>query len=136
MFCRNCGQEVSENAVACPKCGVPPRSQRKFCNQCGSATQPEQVMCVKCGVALGAGSGSKSKVAAGVLGILLGCLGIHKFYLGYTMEGIIMLLISVLTCGFGASVTAVIGIVEGIVYLTKTDEEFEATYVRGKRKWF
>jgi TM2 domain-containing membrane protein YozV len=80
--------------------------------------------------------GANKKVAAGLCGILLGGLGIHKFVLGYSTEGIIMLLITVLTCGFGAMVTGVIGLVEGIIYLTKSDEEFVRTYVQNKKGWF
>lgn len=83
-----------------------------------------------------AGSSDKSKVVAGVLGILLGALGIHKFYLGYNKEGIIMLLVSLLTFGFLAWVMSIIGLVEGIMYLMKTDAEFEATYVYGRKPWF
>ncbi len=80
--------------------------------------------------------GAEKKVVAGVLGIVLGCLGIHKFYLGYKTAGIIMILITVLTCGMGGSIIGIIGIVEGIIYLTKTDEEFVATYINGKKEWF
>jgi TM2 domain-containing membrane protein YozV len=76
------------------------------------------------------------KVLAGILGILLGSLGIHKFVLGYTKEGVIMLLITVLTCGLGSIVTGVIGLVEGIIYLTKSDEEFVQTYQVGRKGWF
>jgi len=79
---------------------------------------------------------SGKKVPAGILAILLGGLGIHKFYLGYTNAGLIMLLVSVLTCGVGASVMGVIGLVEGIIYLTKSDEEFDQIYVEGKKEWF
>lgn len=78
----------------------------------------------------------KSKVTAGLLGIFLGALGIHKFYLGYQKEGLIMLLVSLLTCGFGASVMGIIGLIEGIMYITKTDEEFNATYVDNQKTWF
>ena len=78
----------------------------------------------------------KSKVAAGILGILLGALGIHKFYLGYTSTGVIMLLVSILTLGFGAAIMGIIGLVEGIIYLTKSDEEFYYTYVENQKKWF
>ena len=78
----------------------------------------------------------KSKVAAGVLGILLGSLGIHKFYLGYTKEGIIMLVVSLLTAGVGATVMCIIGLIEGILYLTKSDEEFQEIYVNGQKGWF
>lgn len=81
-------------------------------------------------------NGSDKKILAGILGILLGGLGIHKFVLGYTKEGIIMLLISVLTCGFGAIVISVIGLVEGIIYLTKSDDEFVKTYVENSKGWF
>ena len=80
--------------------------------------------------------GSEKKLVAGLLGILLTCLGVHKFYLGYTKEGLIMLLVSVLTCGVAAPVMGVIGLVEGIIYLTKTDEEFVATYVPNRKGWF
>ncbi|WP_064966493.1 TM2 domain-containing protein [Tenacibaculum ovolyticum] len=76
------------------------------------------------------------KVLAGVLAIVLGALGIHKFILGYTKEGVIMLLGTVLTCGFGSMVTGIIGLVEGITYLTKTDEEFIDTYQVNQKGWF
>lgn len=73
------------------------------------------------------------KVVAGVLAILLGSLGIHKFILGYTQEGIIQLVIGVVTCG---TISSLIGLIEGIIYLTKTDEEFYQTYQVGKKGWF
>jgi TM2 domain-containing membrane protein YozV len=76
------------------------------------------------------------KVLAGVLAIVLGALGIHKFILGYTKEGVIMLLVTILTCGFGGMVTSIIGLVEGIIYLTKTDEEFIDTYQINQKGWF
>ena len=78
----------------------------------------------------------KEKLPAGLLAILLGYLGIHKFYLGYTREAMIVLLVTVLTCGLGASVMGTIGLVEGIVYLTRTDDEFTDTYVYGHKGWF
>lgn len=80
-------------------------------------------------------TGSK-RIAAGVCGILLGSLGVHKFILGYTKEGVIMLLITVLTCGFGSAVSGLIGLIEGIMYLVKSDTEFEETYVKNKKGWF
>ena len=73
------------------------------------------------------------KIAAGLLAILLGPLGIHKFLLGYTSEGIIWLLISVFTCGI---LTSLLGLIEGIIYLTKSDEEFYQTYQVDKKAWF
>ena len=79
---------------------------------------------------------SSKKVLAGIMGILFGGLGIHKFVLGYTTPGVIMLVVTVLTCGFGGFVMGVIGLIEGIIYLTKTPEEFQATYIAGRKEWF
>lgn len=71
------------------------------------------------------------KILAGVLGIVIGGLGIHKFVLGYTKEGILQILLNFL-CGAGS----IIGLIEGIIYLTKSDAEFYETYQRGHRPWF
>ncbi|AMW29339.1 TM2 domain-containing protein [Arthrospira platensis] len=79
---------------------------------------------------------NSKKIAAGVLGILLGGLGIHKFVLGYSTEGLIMLLSTLFTCGVAAVVVGVIGLIEGIIYLTKSDEEFLQTYMLNKKGWF
>jgi TM2 domain-containing membrane protein YozV len=81
-------------------------------------------------------AGPNKKIAAGICGILLGCLGIHKFILGYTGAGLTMLLITVLTCGVASPITGLIGFIEGIIYLTKSDEEFAQMYVRNKKAWF
>ena len=79
---------------------------------------------------------ASNKIAAGICGILLGSLGVHKFILGYTGAGLILLLVTLLTCGLGAIVTHLIGLIEGIIYLTKSDEEFVRTYIEGRREWF
>jgi TM2 domain-containing membrane protein YozV len=79
---------------------------------------------------------SSKKIAAAICAILLGSLGVHKFILGMTTPGLILLLITVLTCGFGAAVTSLIGIIEGIIYLTKSDEEFYQEYIVNKKPWF
>ena len=79
---------------------------------------------------------SSKKIAAGILGIMLGGLGIHKFVLGFVGPGLILLLVTVLTCGFAWPLTHIIGLVEGIVYLTKSDEEFYRTYIVERRQWF
>ena len=82
----------------------------------------------------------KDHVAAGLLAIFLGAFGVHKFYLGYNTQGFIMLAISILagifTIGLAAGVIWVIAIIEGVLYLTKTQSEFERIYVYGKREWF
>ena len=85
-------------------------------------------------------SGDNKKVIAGILAILLGAFGIHKFILGYNKEGIIMLVITivlgVVTCGMFAWVMSIIGLIEGIIYLTKSDADFYNTYQAGKKPWF
>lgn len=145
MFCRNCGKEVDEKAFACPGCGVPPRKGKKFCQHCGEGVEPEQVMCVKCGGkltgggALAVASGDKNKLVAGLLAIFLGAIGIHKFYLDDTKNAVIRIIVSLvgsLLFGLGPVAMSVVGLIEGILYLTKEDSEFEETYVRGSKAWF
>ena len=75
-------------------------------------------------------------IIAGIFGIFLGALGIHKFILGFTGTGFLMLLVSVASCLFAAPVVGLIGLIEGIIYLTKTDEEFYQIYVVEKKAWF
>jgi TM2 domain-containing membrane protein YozV len=82
------------------------------------------------------GADASKKVAAGICGILIGSLGIHKFVLGYTTEGAIMLAVSVLTCFIASPIMGIIGLIEGITYLTKSDREFIDTYVTAKKGWF
>ena len=79
---------------------------------------------------------SNKKLAAGLLAIFLGSLGVHKFVLGYNTAGLIMVLVTVLTCGVAGFVMGVIGIIEGIIYLTKTPQEFELTYLQNSKEWF
>ncbi|EDY39517.1 TM2 domain family protein [Cyanobium sp. PCC 7001] len=83
---------------------------------------------------------SNKKLAAGLTGIFLGAFGVHKFILGYTKAGVIMLVVSlaggVVTCGLASFVIGVIGLIEGILYLTKTNEEFQATYIDAEKDWF
>jgi len=89
---------------------------------------------------------ASNKIAAGICGILLGGLGVHKFILGYTNAGIIMLaatlggfVLTIISCGitfFVPMAISIIGLVEGIIYLTKSDEEFVRTYVDGRKEWF
>ena len=70
----------------------------------------------------------QKKLVAGILAILLGAFGIHKFYLGYITAGIIQIVLSFL-CGIGG----IIGLVEGIIYLVKSDDEFETVYINGDK---
>ena len=89
---------------------------------------------------------ASSKIAAGICGVLLGSLGVHKFILGYSGTGGIMLgvtlgclVLGFMTCGItwlGITAMHIIGLIEGIVYLTKSDEEFVRIYVDGRKEWF
>ena len=83
---------------------------------------------------------SNKKLAAGLTGIFLGAFGVHKFILGYTKPAVIMLVVSlaggVVTCGLASFVMGVIGLIEGIIYLTKTDAQFQAQYLDGQQDWF
>jgi TM2 domain-containing membrane protein YozV len=81
-------------------------------------------------------SRASNKIPAGICGILLGSLGIHKFILGYTGAGLVMLLATILTCGIAGVVLHLIGLIEGIIYLCKSDEEFVRIYVDGRKEWF
>ncbi|WP_028892156.1 TM2 domain-containing protein [Tenacibaculum sp. 47A_GOM-205m] len=72
------------------------------------------------------------RVLAGILAILIGSIGIHKFVLGYTKEGIIQIIATIITCGFAG----IIPFIEGIIYLTKSDDDFIETYQVNHRGWF
>lgn len=95
------------------------------------------------GSAAAGAPGQKNKMAAGLLAILLGGIGIHKFYLGFTGPGLVYLLVN--TVGFLVTwiflfipniVLGVMALIEGIIYLTKTDEEFTELYEVQKKQWF
>ena len=80
------------------------------------------------------------RIVAGIIAILIGSLGIHKFILGYTKEGIIILIctfiLGIITCGIAAWAVGIITLVEGIIYLVKSDEDFVQTYQINKKGWF
>lgn len=124
MYCKNCGEPyVTDQAVMCVKCGVQKGMGNNYCPNCGQQTNPDSVVCLNCGISLTSASqvGKKSKIVAGILGILLGGLGIHNFYLGYTKKALIQLLVSliggVLSCGIATIGISIWGLVEGIMIL-------------------
>lgn len=142
MYCQYCGSEVPGNTKFCSNCGAPltpaastaaqPTVETPSYEQMNYAPyQPNNIATT---------AATKSKIAAGLLGIFLGTLGIHKFYLGYTKQGVIMLLISIIagifTLGIATGVMEIIAFIEGIIYLTKSDEEFYLTYELGQKPWF
>ncbi|MCW8330951.1 TM2 domain-containing protein [Photobacterium sp. SDRW27] len=85
------------------------------------------------------GTGSSKKIAAALFAFFLGAFGAHKFYLGYTKQGFIMLLVFLfgfILLGFPSLIIGIIAFIEFIIYLTKSDEEFEQIYIAGKKAWF
>ena len=116
MFCRNCGKQVADQAIVCVSCGCPPRNGTNFCVNCGTPTTPVAQICMHCGVGLPVAPpfDAKSKLVAGLLGIFLGGLGIHRFYLGYIGIGIAQIAVTLVTCGIGH----LWGFIEGILILT------------------
>lgn len=130
LICPHCNAKLeiaAEHAGAsinCPECGGKSQAPVPTAGQAGGALSPEvQAFASK-------------KIAAGVCGILIGALGVHKFVLGLTLPGVIMLLVSVLSCGFGAAPMGIVGLVEGIIYLTKSDEDFYRDYAINEKGWF
>ncbi len=100
-FCSNCGTELKKGAAFCSNCGKPIK---------------EEVVEGK--VVNNNGPVAKSKIAAGLLGIFLGCFGVHNFYLGYTGKAVAQLLITVLSCFIFSFASAIWGLIEGILILT------------------
>ena len=92
MYCRNCGNEVSEKAVICVACGVPPKDGNKYCDNCKAETDPKAKICIKCGVELSKGGEGKDWLTTLLLCIFLGFLGIHRFYTKNTAIGVVQLL--------------------------------------------
>lgn len=125
--------------ATCPKCAYQNESFDNNCRNCGFSLFQQNPVPNYGGLQTTQPPGADKKIAAGICGILLGGLGVHKFILGYKTEGIIMMvsyLVGIFLCGIPSVVVAVIGIVEGIMYLTKSDEEFSQTYVIGSKPWF
>ncbi|MFC7071660.1 NINE protein [Halovenus rubra] len=106
--------------------GRKPGANEQFCSSCGEIIKTKAEICPECGVAQSGGmdgGSSKDRTTAGILAILLGGLGVHKFYLNETGLGVLYL------CFSWTFIPAIIGLIEGILYLMKTDQEFEAKYV-------
>jgi len=128
-FCPSCGTPIPDGVNFCGKCGAP--APGTPAGPPGSFGQPNYPYYANRPVEVRI-PGADRKITAGVLGILLGGLGIHKFYLGYTAAGVIQLVAGLLTCGL----FVVVGHIEGIIYLCKSDQEFVDTYIKGRREWF
>lgn len=100
MYCKNCGNEMNENAAVCLSCGAAKGTGKSFCSVCGAPVNENAVVCLKCGsgISVQSDNGQKSektKIVAGLLAIFLGHLGIHWFYLGFKNKGITNILLCV-----------------------------------------
>lgn len=121
MFCKSCGRPLGDQDAVCSFCGTPVGSGQGFCPQCGQPAEPGAAFCVRCGARLNGTMPTgpivppqKSRLAAGLLGIFLGGLGIHNFYLGYNEKGIAQIILFILCCGVPSSIW---GFIEGILIL-------------------
>ena len=126
MFCKNCGREMHEKAFACMGCGFAKDTGDKFCANCGKEVNPGAAICVNCGAALKAEAANvatgaqKSKLVAVLLAFFLGGIGIHDFYLGYTKNGVIKIILSVCTV-IGGQIWAFIDFVRLLTGAISTD---------------
>jgi TM2 domain-containing membrane protein YozV len=132
--------------VTCPRCGSQNSGLNTLCTNCGAQLPIAPMPMQQANYGQAKPAGADKKLAAGLCGILLGSFGVHKFILGYQQEGFILLgvtlvawVIAIVTCGIGTPliiIPSVVGLIEGIMYLTKSDEEFVQTYIVNKKPWF
>ena len=143
MYCKNCGEKLNEGVNFCFNCGFKSGEGQGYCDRCG--VKVNSATCNNCGNVIEGyneelnrntynnqgysnnynnqnynsnyvAKRPKSRVAAGILGILVGGLGIHRFYLGYVGIGILQIVVTILTCGAGS----LWGFFEGILILCGT----------------
>ena len=106
----------------------PTATSVKFCHSCGTSIYSRAEICPHCGVRQpmqynpSANRRSRDRVAAALFAFFLGSFGAHKFYLGRIGQGVLYLLFS------WTLIPAILGFIEGIIYLTKSDEQFAAEY--------
>lgn len=136
--CINCGAEIAGDAEVCPECGVNQSTRldggyrdrdenEKYCVDCATLIHKQAEMCPECGVSqpsLG-GMDDSEQVIAGLLAVLLGGLGVHKFYQGNMRNGVLYL------CLFWTAIPAVLGLIEGILMLLADESEYEEKWADG-----
>lgn len=140
-YCISCGDALTPDADMCPSCGVSQSTlpetgasgrteQEKYCTDCGTVINRDAELCPECGVRQTAGmdddtpESDKDQMVAGLLAILLGGLGAHKFYLDNIGLGVLYL------CFWWTFIPLILGVIEGIIYLTMSEEEFQHKYVQ------
>ena len=130
--CPECGKQYSTqekvNRVKCPYCGAETNvsySEQQQQQYYGYGSQSANVF----DSVFNNGPSGKSRGIAGLLAILMGWCGLHYFYIGKTNAGILFLLIAVLSCGIFATITTIVSIIQGVLFFTSTQEEFEFKWV-------
>lgn len=136
--CKNCGAEIADDAEVCTECGVNQRTRLEgghgdrsvddvYCVNCGELINKQAELCPECGVRQPSHgkSGDTDQVAAGILAILLGGLGVHKFYQGNMKNGVLYL------CFFWTAIPAILGLIEGILMLVADEQEYQEKYADG-----
>ncbi len=126
MYCKNCGNYISDTSYNCTICKSPSGSGRLFCSSCGNGPDKGMAYCTKCGkkkvkdsffdsvknfVAQTSNTNGCSKKTAAILGVILGFAGLHNFYLGYNTKGLIQLILFIFSFGFFSYVWSVIEVV-------------------------
>jgi TM2 domain-containing membrane protein YozV/RNA polymerase subunit RPABC4/transcription elongation factor Spt4 len=140
-YCINCGEDIQESAEICTNCGVNQSTRLEgdyeergadqvYCFECGELIYRQAELCPECGTqqptqTSAAGSKGSDQVAAGILAILLGGIGVHKFYQGNTRNGVLYL------CFFWTGIPAILGLIEGILMLMVEPDEYEQKYADG-----
>ena len=126
MYCKTCGSKYeNDHAIICVKCGAKRGEGMKYCQYCGGELNGNPITCPHCGSLTCPNEKRKSKIIAGLVGILLGKFGVHNFYLGYTSRGTVQLCITLVSllllfCTFGLTSFVILGVeiwgmVEGIM---------------------
>ena len=134
-YCRACGEPLGEEVAFCPACGADQNelpagagesrtSDEIYCPACGAVIDRDAERCPACDSEQPVqATANLDRVTAAILAIVLGGLGAHKFYLGETTTGVVYL------CFVWTLVPVFLGIIEGIIYLTTSDEDFQRKYV-------
>ncbi|MFC7132980.1 MULTISPECIES: TM2 domain-containing protein [Salinibaculum] len=137
-YCINCGEQIADDAEVCPECGVNQSTRleggyrgrgehEKYCVDCGALVHKQAELCPECGVEQPSRGSLRDseQVVAGLLAILLGGLGVHKFYQGNMRNGVLYL------CFFWTAIPAILGLIEGILMLLADEAEYEQKWADG-----